>query len=178
MTKKIFGADELFNKWLGSLVDSPDMRYLGAERQGFVEHLILTFHASGIDQDEASTYKRRVVDALTTPEGRKGKGRHKGWKETVEESFVATLANIYIADLTDKQIKDAKGNMIVNKRSGKDPVSVENTSAFTISEDNRIVEWVRNKYGGNLDITNEAHRIGSLMNIEFLQDNYFQNVVY
>jgi len=169
---KTYGAEELFNKWVGSLIDNPEMRYLGVERQGFVQRLITMFYANNIEQEDAAMYKRKVVDALTTPEGRKGKGRYKGWKETVEESFTANLANVYVADLTEQQLQNAQGNM-VKIRDGKQAVSATITPVFTIPVDNRIVEWVRKSYGDNANIMSETHRVGSLMNIEFLQANYF-----
>lgn len=158
MDKNTFTQEDIFNKWLCTLRENQSVRYLHSERMGFLEDFVLMLKEHEVDYEDAKAFKKEVVLALTTEEGRKGKGKYKGWVKTVEQDFLSALANAYIEDPekpVDKSEAVQSGNYMPKNRF--------------------ITAWGLHKYGEIWSefMDREAHKINSRLNIRFQEEVIF-----
>lgn len=160
-----FNADMIFKSWFANVKNNYDIRYIRKERPELIEELVTTFYNIKIPYDEAIFFKKRVVNALTTKEGRKGNGKHKGWKENVEEDFELILAKVYV-------------NI---EKSDKDNVTDVNAkiNKVLIPEDEWIKAWLKDNFGENYPkgLDKLAHTVGSSLNIDFMKDVFSQEQI-
>jgi len=140
-------SDKIFNAWKYSLKEEGGGLYLYQNRRSHIEQLIEYFCNNGVDYETALTYKRDVLHSLTTKEGRKGKGKYKGWSENVVVDFEEALAFYY----TDKE-----GNL----------------DDIVLERDSEISRWVDEKFNGNEKILIEAQKVGSFYYLKFIGDMY------
>ncbi len=155
--KNKYSSEDIFNKW-AKYMSSEDIvdRYAHNRREAYLEDLCAMLKEHDIEFEDAKDLKNRVMIILTTEDGRKGKGKHRGWKESVFEQFDHVLADYYVQN-ADKGVVDTQTF----------------TQVSQYIEDDDIVEWVNNKYGsGNKEIMSKAHTIGHQLNILFLEE-YF-----
>ena len=156
--KKTYTADDVYNKWK-CLLDNPKEyslvdKYDKHRRLEHIEVLVQWLIEYDIEFEQAKGLKNRVMLFLTTEEGRKGKGKHKNWKENTLTDFDKIVASMYMED---------------PKPTKKKEIAVD---PLRIPADNRIVEWANKKYPGNTLMITEAHRIGSIFYFEYLEDTF------
>ena len=145
-----FTSEQAFSKWKGYLLTVQDERYVRRERRVHLAMLAETMQLCGISYEDAVAFRYRAMMEITTDEGRKGKGKHKGWKENCLEDFDALMANQYV------NLETLIGN-------GGDMTRI---SPFTPDSD--IKAWVDKKFNGNSEILKQAHVIGNMYNLMFL----------
>lgn len=170
--EKCYSIDDLFNRWLGFLrTEANDIRYLHQHRPEILEGLIGMFVKYNVSYEDAKLYKRKVVLALTTDEGRKGTGKYRGWKECVEEDFLGVLANFYIENVQDDEIPDNKMRL-----SSKETVETRIEPNRYHPDNTVITEWAKDKFGQDWtpEINKEAHLVGGIINIQF-QEEVFES---
>lgn len=136
--------EDVFKSWCHSVHMSDDVKYLHVNWTEHVEDLAVILYKKEIDYDEAKMYARKVVEFLTTEKGRKEK---KDWPKNVEARYLEALAGLYV------QIDSAP------------PIKKDR---FVLDSDPEIVDYITNRYGPNQMIINEAHRIGSMFNLEYI----------
>jgi len=156
-------ADDIFNKWMHYLkTEAIDIRYLHRDRPEIISSLAYEFKSLKVDYDTAKSYKKRVMEALTTEEGRKGSGKYKGWKETATADFLSVLASYYV----EIEPEDKEESLYEKKVEAK-----EDLFRYHINN-NLITNWCKNRYGQDwtVDINKEAHLIGGVLNLEFQID--------
>lgn len=148
MSKKIeLTANDIFNKWVNYLKEEFKGRYIYKERKDHIGHLIYMLKTAQIAFDDAKTVRNNVMVALTTVEGRRGLKRYKGWKENVFSDFDSILADTYI-EIDETAVKEA------------------------YDKDEDVVKWVNDKYGANDLLIAKAHEVGTLLNLEYLEENF------
>lgn len=150
----------LFNKWKKRIKQEDiAFMYKAEEREGYLELLVKAFKGAGLDLADASMFRNDVMTALTTVEGRKGKGKYKGWKEQVVTDFEEMLADYYIPDsvFEPEDIKKA---------------SLEDKEPWMTMQDfhGKIKQWLTDKYGFTESKYKLACTTGHTLNIEFMQD--------
>jgi len=150
-----YTADQVFKSWKGELITMGRTdRYLKDERPRLLEDLAEVFFKWGISLDEALSFKREAMLALTTEEGRKGKGKHKGWKELALSDFEDIINKAYISKSTNSTA----------------------SLKYVIPHDSLIEEWVVNKYKQPKedlkDLIETAHWVQSRDFSEFMMDKY------
>lgn len=153
-----YTADQIFDAWFFYIRENHDIRYIHRERPELVADLAYKFKKHNIDYDEAIMFTKKVVNKLTTEEGRKGNGKYKGWKECVEEDFKSALASEYV----ETEAKPEKESKTVYK-----PKNQKNI----IKDDDLINAWLQHKFGDKYpnEIKELAHTVGSALNVEFLK---------
>jgi len=146
-----FSAREVFDKWLGTVQEDASLRYLGVNRKPVLDELAQMLFVANVDYSEAKMLSREVVNKLTTEEGRKGKGKYKGWAQTVEEDFRIALASYFV----EVDIKTSR------------PETTD-----SLPNDELITAWGLNKFGELWDdrLSNMAHQVGSPLNLEFMSE--------
>jgi hypothetical protein len=156
--KNKYSSEDVFNKW-AKYISSEDKadRYAHNRREAYLEDLCAMLKEYDIEFEDAKSLKHRVMIILTTEEGRKGKGAHKGWKETVFDQFDQVLADYYVEN-TGAGVVDAH--------------TFTQTSQYIEDED--IMEWVANRFGEKCpaDLISKAHTVGHQLNILFLEETY------
>jgi len=155
MSQKI-EAEDIFLMWLSTFRGDTE-QFLAKARQEILHALVEMFYNNKIPLEEAKLFTSRVVLNMTTKEARKGLGKYKGWKETVEEDYKIMLVEYYLSDN-------------VNTTSNN-PSSVVNESAM-IPEDSLIINWGKNKFENQYsgDIKHLSHQIGHIINTQFFVD--------
>jgi len=148
-----YSAEQIFESWFFCLRDNPETRYANKHRLEWVTELAQAFKINEISYDEALGYLSQVVIKLTTEEGRKGKGKHKGWKECVAEDFKAALAHEYV----ETKISTPQKTEVL-------PFDGQ------IPEDKWIMAWLDYKFDGRYcnEIKVLAHVPGNSLHIQFL----------
>jgi len=155
-------SQQIFDKWRYNVSkEGQESRYSHNNRSDFLEELVGDFKNYGIPYEKASEYLNQVVLTLTTREGRKGKGRYKGWKEMVENDFKGVIANFYLENIPKPTNLE---KIPSNKTHDKN----------TIPRDRWVENWCFSKFGESVSqkMINEAHRIGSSLNLQFLKDTF------
>ncbi len=157
---------EIFDIWISFLQSNQEDRYKHSERQGFLNELMSCFVAAKVPYEEAKSFGRKVMEALTTREGRKGNGQYAGWKETVQEQFSATIADYYLT--VDKEGMTEANDNRTSSSLGEYKVS----TVDKLPDDKLITTWAKDKFGQswNNKINNKAHIIGSTLYMMFLED--------
>jgi hypothetical protein len=147
-----YSFQDIFNKWAKPIASDPDIRYKHTPREEILDDLVVALKAHEIDYDEAKSRKDTVIKFLTTEEGRKGKGKHKGWVNTIEEQYLGALAFYYIED---KEIPKAE--------------PVEEIEIYPI-----ITNWSKGFFGEywTEEINIECHRKGSHFNMLFQKEMF------
>lgn len=166
--EKTSSSEDIFNKWLGYLrTDGQDIRYLHRDRPDILSDLISQFVAGGISHDDAKDYKSQIVIALTTEEGRKGKGKYKGWKNHVEQDYITILATFYVETVELSEEDDLRGRDLNTSTIGSKP------DLTRYHPDNAVItEWAKDKYGQDWtpELNKEAHLIGGIYNLQFQRE--------
>jgi hypothetical protein len=131
-------AQEVLKKWTSDVRQDISSRYTYGNRKEHIENLMGYLKMHDVDKDDAQFLKNKVVEVLVTEEGRKGKGKHKGWKENVENDFDDAIQQAYVPGLSSeiKPIKTAQGY------------------------DPRIYNWCKAKFGNHVgeNIIKAAHQ--------------------
>jgi hypothetical protein len=70
-------------------------RFSASTRKEILDVLAEMLSEVPIDYDEAKSLKKEVIRVLITKEGLKGAGKYKGWKESTEKDFLASLFDAY-----------------------------------------------------------------------------------
>lgn len=150
----------LFEKWRKKIKQEDICSiYKADERSYYLELLVKAFKKAGFSYDDVIVFKNDIMLALTTFEGRKGNGKHKGWKEQVIQDFQDTLADHYVPDsvLNVEDIKRA---------------SLEEKESWMIYQDidGSVKEWVTKKYGFSEAKYKLACIIGHVINVQYFQE--------
>ena len=154
MAQEKFDSEALFNAWVVYHDEELKSRFLGEERKEVILDLVESFKGHDVPYEEAKGFLRRVVMFMTTKDGRKGRGKYKGWSEAVENCYKKTLAEVYVLPNLTKYV----------------------TPVEEIDRDEAIVEWATKKFGNNQKVIDKSHEIGSSLNAQFLAE-YFGSVV-
>ncbi|HLD91726.1 MAG TPA: hypothetical protein VI911_12065 [Patescibacteria group bacterium] len=156
-----YTSDQLFDLWLNYVRENDNIRYIHKERLEIVGELASSFKSGDISYEEALSYLKKVVLALTTEEGRKGKGKHAGWKECVEDDYRGALASEYVElDSPKKEEQVQESNIL-------------------LIEDPWIDNWLKAKFGKvPSEITKLAHTPGSYLNVQFLIETFSSKWIF
>ena len=173
MTEKTkeFLIEDLFNKWAGDLrTEFSDIRYLHKERPDLLENLFGLFKSSKISYEDAKDYKNRAVIELTTEEGRKGVGRHRGWKKASEKDYDVILASFYVDVEVEEDLK-------IPASKKEKPEQTFNLQDY-YTDNNFITAWARNRWKESWTpaLNKECHLIGSSLNIVFQQEMFESDI--
>ena len=154
-----FSADDLFNKWLDEIKDDNELRYLHSNREEVLDILVNLFHHHEVPFDEAKTFVNKVTTVLTTQEGRKGKGKYKGWVESVQEMFHMLLSRYYIEEIPNKT------DVIKN-------IPLKLSEGVAIPFDNFLNGYLLEKFKEHYSpkFCELGHIPGNSLNIKFLED--------
>jgi hypothetical protein len=155
-----FSVDGIFKAWKSKIKDEDiSAKYLASERKDYIEDLADMFKNAEVPYDEATFYREKAMISLTTVEGRKGKGKHKGWKEAVYDDFDCIMARYYIPPdlLYPKDVKLA---------------SLEDKEPWMTYQDidGSVKKWLTEKYGFSEAKYKFACTIGHVLNMEYAQD--------
>ena len=153
-------ATDVFNFWMSEVKDDALIRFSHSHRDEATELLMGLMFDAGIDIEEARSYRRKVIEFMTTDEGRKGKGKYKGWVKAVEESFDCSLAKIYV------KITPRVKEVAVVSQAPK-----FGTNLIKNGNDKYIKAWCKHHFGATYtdELCFMAHTIGSGLNIKFMQ---------
>ena len=146
----------IFKRWVADIRSDADGRYSYRNRTKHIELLIGYFKQHGVDQDSAQSLKRKVVEILVTPEGMRGKDKHKGWKENTENDFDDAIQMAYVPGVSTLKVEHLKG------AHGFDP---------------NVVAWAKNKFGKNVDeeILKACHQPMNVYQLMFINDFFKRN---
>ena len=149
-------SNELFKGWMALIRQDRSARYTYENRREHLEELMDMFQSNGVEIDEAATYKSKVVKALVTEEGLKGKGKHKGWRENVENDFEDIIQLTY-NPLVKEQITKRK---------------------LDYKPDDEIIKWAKAKFGDGVPqpVLRDCHVIGHSLNMWFINDFYKRKI--
>lgn len=149
-------SDDVFKGWLSLIRQNEDIRYKYNNRKAHLEDLMDMFLNANISMEEAYIYKNRVVKALVTEEGMKGRNKHKNWKENTENDFEDAIQFAYNPLLK---------NQVIKKNLNYQPV-------------HEIVNWAKSKFGENVpqDVLRDCHTLYHLFNMQFINDFYKRKV--
>lgn len=142
-------AEIVFNAWAKRLKDKGISRFLKSERQELIEDLVDLFYKNKIDIETAQLYKNKVKELLVTLEGKKGKGKYKGWNENVVIDYDAVLSEYYLEQENKTKEKPSDINIL--------------------PENELINEWGQKRFGElfNQEISLMCHTIGHIYNRDF-----------
>jgi hypothetical protein len=151
-------SEDLYLKWADEIRDDRELRYLHANREEVIDSLVCLFFNHKVSFEEAKTFENKVVRFLTTEEGRKGKGKYKGWSESVKEMFCMILSRYYV----EKKASDP-----INKK----PLS-KLTEGVVIPFDLFLKGYILEKFKEHYsdEFCELAHIPGNALNIKFLED--------
>ncbi|MDD5650836.1 MAG: hypothetical protein PHF86_10555 [Candidatus Nanoarchaeia archaeon] len=168
MTENIkYSADDIFYKWDNWATDTYGHRkYVFAISVQLTNKLSEMFKGGGVEFAEAKMFIQKVVNSLTTEQGRKNRGKYAGWVDCIKKNYLGALSNVYIQDTS--LVDSATENKI------KDPETEKNLKDTNIyfDEDVLITNWCKNKFGNNwnYNLNKIAHTVGSYLNMQFLKD--------
>ena len=145
--------NECLRLWAADLRSDKASQYLYDKRKEYIENLVELFLANDVNQESACSMKTKVIELLVTPEGMKGKGTHKSWKENAENDFDDVIQITYVKPNVKADFKRIK------TAQGYDP---------------KIVAWIKGKYGDHVgqDMINAAHQPLHTLWIMFMQDTF------
>jgi hypothetical protein len=163
-------SNDIFNLLMMDIKTDNLSRYAHSNRDETLENLMNMFYDAKVDIEDARSYRRKVVEIMTTEEGRKGKGKYKGWTQAVEESFDCMLAKTYV-----KITPRAKGNPSEAKNNG--PTLMPGQMPVVIiknGNDRYITAWAKNRFGDTWteEINILAHTVGHSLNLKFMKDMF------
>lgn len=152
--------DDIFNRWVGDVTDYGQDRgamYSKSNRRENIDRLFSRFKLYGVSHDDAKFLKRRVIKELVREDGRKAAGKKNDrlgtWEPNASLDYDNALLEYY------------------NPNAG---LEIENVvfknSSFQIPKNGNIVEWVKNKYGDNEQIIEEAHNVNSSICLEYFEE--------
>jgi hypothetical protein len=149
VTKKT--ETDAFNRWIADVREDIGSRYGYEDRKKHIQILMGYLVEYGIAMDDAQFLKKRVVEALVTKEGMKGKGKHSGWKENTEADFDDAIQKTYVPGLKKAEF------MVQKTAQGYDP---------------RKVKWAKEKFGDHVgeDIIIAVHQPLHLFWIMFMRE--------
>lgn len=170
MTKKKdnLTADDILQSWLNGLTKD-DTRYERKYRRENLEKLMRQFNNYGIPFEEAKSYKRKIMLAITTEEGRKNKGKYKGWKDDVLSDFDMAVCGEYVELSKDEATPTHSKSLGVKYGA---PVAAV---GYFLDRDQAIVDWLIDKYQSDSlpkELVDEAHRVMSPLNLQFLEETF------
>lgn len=105
-------SEILFNEWKMKALETGGNRFSFSTSSELIEGLIESFKSNSIDLDDAKRYKKKVIEVLTTEEGRKGKGKYKNWVESIETRYLGTLAEFYANKTQSGQLSTGNCKLI------------------------------------------------------------------
>ena len=154
---------DVFQAWTDEVnKEYKTAKYLYKERDDVLEMLVSSLKSwSEITIDDALSLKRKVKEFLVTEEGKKGKGKHKGWSETVETNYVAAVMRRYSED---KPIEVIKQSFVSNK---------EDYGIYPFVPRNAIITaWAMDRFGvvWNEQLNLQVHKHSSKFNEEFRKE--------
>lgn len=152
--------DHLFKVWVYNITEGGSNMsnlYKKNDRKGYIEDLFIALKKYGVEYDDALRLKKRVVNTLVSDEGLKHAGKnghiHGTWAPNTEMDFDNALAEHY------------------NPNAG---LEVENVvfkdSVFKIPKSDKIINWVKEKYGDSEQIIEEAHNINSTVCLDYFSE--------
>jgi len=104
---------DIFVAWKQNCqTDFGKTRFSSVTRKEVIDILVNMLADMSIDYDEAKNLKNQVIKTLITKDGLTGTGKYKGWKQAVEEDFIAILyeaynsRNLSIKPLSDKGVQN------------------------------------------------------------------------
>ena len=147
----------LYQEWAKEAKDIGTNRFLASHRIQLVEDLISRFHSHSIPIDDVMIFKRKIKDILITQEGMKGNGKHKGWKDCLENEFEAIVSSAYLKAPTAEHY-----SVVRNKYN----------SGNIIPRNKTITRWSRDKFSTywNESINLLCHTVGHELNNEFCKE--------
>lgn len=140
--------------WKEEIREEFENRWQYGVREAIFNTLFEMLSVNGIELEDAKMLKTEVIKFLVTEEGRKGAGRHKGWKEKVSDEFDSLISEYYSpTNKTRLYTKDyGTGDFLE-----KDPI---------------ITAWAKDRFGfaWNETLNLMAHQSGNRFNLEFQKD--------
>ena len=170
MSQEKYSSDKVFDKWIGWLTtEAQDIRYTYKGQPEVIDQLVQMLKANGSSMEDASMLERKVMMALTTPEGRKGTGKYKNWRENVEMNFKGIVANYYV-QIDD--LEEEEDNRIKSASTKKEEVKHEKYRYH--EHDERIALWARKKFGSaaTQSLVKETHLVFGQLNIQFQKETF------
>ena len=163
-------SNDIYNIWMTDIKTDASMRFSHSNRNETVLNLMESFHDAGVDIEDARSFRRKVIEIMTTEEGRKGKGKYKGWVNAVEESFDCMLAKTYVK--ITPRVKETKSESKSNGPSlimGQLPVVI-----IKDGKDRYITAWAKYKFGDNWteEVNIMAHTVGHSFNLKFMKEMF------
>lgn len=150
---KSITVNDIFNTWKLDLRENHNVRYLYKNRKEHIENLVTYLINTGVSLDDAKDLRNKVLLELTTAEGRKGKGRYKGWKENVLDDFDMIVSGMYVEIPTSPPQQHETINEML--------------------EDEYIKEWAVKIFGDNEFAIRESQTIGTLLNSIAITEVYY-----
>jgi len=155
LKKENVTSEDVLNLWSAHLRECQELRYLHVERPELLSMLGEMLTEYNVSFEEAKGLKRVATLKLITEEGLKNKGKYKNWKKHIDEDFDATITSAYIDFVPASEAAPVK---------------------TTIESDLFITRWVEKHFNNpNRHIIDEAHTIGSILNMKFLE-NYIKDL--
>ena len=174
MSQEKYSSDKVFDKWIGWLTtEAQEMRYTYKGQGDVIDSLVNMLKANGTSMEDASMLERQVMMALTTPEGRKGAGKYKGWKENVQETFKGIVANYYVQ--IDELDEEEDHRVKADYANTKAHFEATKHDKFRYHEhDERIAVWVRKKFGtaSTKALIKEAHLVFGILNVQWQVETF------
>lgn len=152
-------TEAIYLKWLRLMKSKYGTGiYVHENREGMLYCLLEMFLEYPVDEDDVRFFKRRVQEDLITNEGKKASKnksdpRYK-WYERIAEDFIAIVNEFFDPNKglkTEKQV-------------------VYSRSKFMLPKDEKIVAWVKEKYGESQDLIEQAHNVNSTLCLQYFTE--------
>jgi hypothetical protein len=165
MSKIQASAEDVFLSWKGDVKLLGKDRFISEERVRLLDMLAEMCRKHGVDLVDAKMVKRKVIEFMVTKEGLKGNGKHKGWKETVEDDYLISLTRWYGDDF---EIAEDTSEVVL----GGDPKLNYGNGKY-LERNDLIVAWTKDKFKDFWDesVCLEAHNKFSHLWYLFIKEN-------
>lgn len=152
-------TSQIINHWKVEVAKNyGSSRFTSSARLDILNMLFESLINNNINLEDASFLKREVDKFLVTDEGRKGKGRHKGWGDNVEMEF---------------------DNLLVEYYQNNSPIPKREYGTYPILDKHELItQWAIDKFGEmwNDELNLQAHTHGHRFNLEFQKDTFDKHV--
>ncbi len=140
----------IFNSWtFHTDEEHGQLKYDHEVRDEVLADLCNSFYKH-VDYDTAVSYKSRVIRHLVTKDRKKW--RWPDWDKRVERRFLEELAVLYVNDISQD------GPLPSDGLYGKAHPDIS--------------KWVKENYGNDNEIMRQAHTVGDVYWLEFLDDKF------
>lgn len=158
--KREVDTDAIYRKWITWVESSYGIEemYSSELRKDLITALFDRFLEFPLERDDIESYKRKVMEDLITEKGKKASGkkndRRCNWYKNIGRDFMAVLDEYF----------DPNEGLKIEKKV------VYSRSKFMLPEDEDIVAWVKEKYGDNPDLIEQAHNVNNAICLEYFSE--------